>query len=380
MTCNIRNCRNDEIDAGGGHPNAVVGCPTGYEHTGWKKFERGWGKDSDFIRRCTRTISGSALKCASGQRDKLVCPNKYCKHTTPESISYMIDYCKSGNRIFDNYDCKKWGMRGEEVVDGVIKYSSVAAAFKGVLKDKCSNVTNLKKPQCQEFCRSNPGQCPKIIDFCSIHPTDPLCSCLNSPLNDLTGARAPPASCFDNACMQTGYHSTNMERVSKNCPNVIDCKQIIDVQPGAILSNVKIKQTCKMAIAKDLTEKQSAVTTARQAAANREAERRAKELADAHAAQRTRNNAKYLEDTPAWQQKYDSAVSTGIGKKVANKINSVVPNTGLVLGGVDVDEVKPLLVLLIMIIILVLVSIPDEPGPAYRTPGPAYRTPGPAYY
>jgi hypothetical protein len=292
----------------------------------------------------------------------------------------MIDYCKSGNRIFDNYDCKKWGMRGEEVVDGVIKYSSVAAAFKGVLKDKCSNVTNLKKPQCQEFCRSNPGQCPKIIDFCSIHPTDPLCSCLNSPLNDLTGARAPPASCFDNACMQTGYHSTNMERVSKNCPNVIDCKQIIDVQPGAILSNVKIKQTCKMAIAKDLTEKQSAVTTARQAAANREAERRAKELADAHAAQRTRNNAKYLEDTPAWQQKYDSAVSTGIGKKVANKINSVVPNTGLVLGGVDVDEVKPLLVLLIMIIILVLVSIPDEPGPAYRTPGPAYRTPGPAYY
>jgi hypothetical protein len=173
-----------------------------------------------------------------------------------------------------------------------------------------------------------------------------------------------------------------MERVSKNCPNVIDCRQIIDVQPGAILANVAIKQTCKMDIAKDLEEKESAATTALQAAADREDERRAKELADAHIAQRIRNDAKYLEDTPAWRQKYDSVISTGIGKKVADSINGAVPNTGLMLGGVDVDEVKPLLVLLIIIIVLVIMSIPKEPetpsayGPSAYEPS-AY---GPSAY
>lgn len=154
-----------------------------------------------------------------------------------------------------------------------------------------------------------------------------------------------------------------MERISKNCPNYINCKQIIDAQQGAVLNNVNIRQKCAVEIAKDQTEKQAAAAAAAQEAADRESARRAKELADAQAAQRAKERAIYLAETPVWQQKYDSAVSTGIGKSVADSINSVVPDTGIVLGGVEVDDVKPLLVLLIMIIVLVLLSTSEEPEP-----------------
>lgn len=362
--CGTSSCRNDALDTGTDMDGVdLIGCNPGYTFTGWEKFKRTWPMADQYLRICTRNISGTPLQCASGQRDSMVCPNDYCKHTSPASISYMIDYCKIGDRIFEDYDCKKWGGYQQ-------------AAFKGVLKNKCNNVTNLKNPQCQEFCRSNPGQCPTVIDFCSIHPTDPLCSCLKSPLNTITGEGAPPVSCFDNNCIETGYHSTSMERVSKNCPAYINCKMIINAQQGAVLNNVNIQQKCAIEIAKDQTERQSAEAAAMRATADREAARRAKELADAQTAQRDKARAKYLADTPTWKQKYDSVVSVGIGKKVADTINSAVPNTGVVIGGVEVDEVKPLLVLLIMIIVLVLLSTSDELGSGDYVPG-AY---GPEFY
>ena len=346
--CGTSICRTDDQETGTHHNvSKLIRCPDGYAWVGYKQFKKKLAKNTN-LRACERVISGSTLKCASGQLTDMVCPNKYCQHTAPESISYMNDYCTTGDRIFDDPDCKFWG--------GKQKY-----AFERVLKDKCNNVTNLQKTQCQEFCRSNPGQCPTVIDFCSIHPNDPLCSCLNSPLNDIKGEGAPPVSCFDNKCTETGYMSTNMKRISSSCPNYINCKQIIDFQDGAVLDNVKIQQQCKLEISEDRKKKQIAASSTDPL--------KKKQIAA--------SSTDPLKKKPKWLRKYDKAISTGIGKKVADKINNTVPDTGLVVGGVDMDEVKPLLVLLIMIIVLVLMSMSKDLGSGAPS---AYIPPRPMYY
>jgi hypothetical protein len=149
----------------------------------------------------------------------------------------MINYCKTGNRIFEDIDCKSWSKFQPEL-------------FKSTLKESCSNITNLSHPMCKRFCQNNPGQCPSMPDYCALNPDDPICACINSPLNELTGDGAPPAACFDNECMLHGYQSENMVRVSKNCPTFIDCRQIITAAGSAALDNVNIQQKCSAEIKK----------------------------------------------------------------------------------------------------------------------------------
>jgi hypothetical protein len=331
--CGRDSCRDDDKDVGADKDvSDLRGCNAGYTSIGYRKFDRKRPFKDQFLRICSRNISGSTLKCASGQRDSLTCANKYCRHSSPASIPYMINYCVAGGRIFTSHDCKVWGGYQKD-------------AYTAVLKDKCNNVTNLKKPQCQEYCRSNPGQCPIVVDFCSIHPTDPLCSCLKSPLNEITGSGAPPASCFDNNCMQTGYHSTNMVRVSKNCPNYIDCKQIITAQKGAILNNVNIQQKCSIEIAKDLKDKKTKTPE-------------------------TDNSS-----IPKWKKKYDELISIHPINKIAESINKNIPDTDYVIGGIDIDDIKPLILLFILIIILVVVLYSNSSNNTYGVNRAMYRPP-----
>jgi hypothetical protein len=294
-------------------------CPNGYmDDPPLQTYDQGLYADR-YMRRCKRKPTESDLKCASGQRTAIQCPNKYCRHSTPESISYMTDYCNKDNRIFDDPDCKKWG-----------EYQ--ASSFRSILKKKCT-VGNIKRPQCQEFCHSNPGECPHVAEFCSLHSTDPICSCLNSSLNDVKFTKSAPVACVDNKCISTGYKTAGMQRIiDSGCPSIIDCSQIINAGEGAILDHVDIQQNCSIDINNHKNKKKTNN--------NNNSQENIKDK---------KKSSNELSDTL-------ENISDNINSLIPDNINinSLIPDSDFSIGEIEIDKIKPLVLLFIIIIFVTI--------------------------
>ena len=358
--CGRWSCADHDGDNSGtdGDLNKIIRCPPNYLFVGWKRFDRGILRKDQYLRRCIRVATGSEMNCATGQVDSKICPNEYCTPNAPASIALMTKHCNEGNRIFDDSYCKKWKMEKP-------------TRFRDIIKSKCNMLGNINRLECQEFCRNNPGECPGLVDTCSVYPDNPLCTCLNSPLNEINMEGAPPAACFDNKCIGTGYMSSNMERVSKNCPNYINCKQMIHAEPGAVLNNVNIRQKCSVEIANDKKDKAKAAKKAAEdkaKAAKKAAEDKAKAAKKA-----AEDKAKALKRSkmPEWQKKYEDIVSKDPLKQIVDNINETVPDINFEISGVELDDVKPLLVLFLIIIVLIMVSNENmkeqQPVPYYNS-------------
>ena len=354
--CGTTACRDDDGDHGDTTiwTSELIKCPDGYSANGTKIFP--WGIDGYHLRKCIRQIPGNKLDCALGKYSASKCPNYFAKNQ-PESINYMNNYC-SGNRIVINDDCKEW----KDV--NLQAYTNKLARFCN------SHIDNVYKYQeCKTYCKDNPGKCENVMHrYCSLHKDDPLCGCINSPLNDLpVGSKGqPPATCFDNTCISFGYkpdaNARGVRRSNVNeCGDFMDCSQNINVSDKAFLDRVKISQNCILKKKEEYKKKayKEATEATEAAKKNRESELAAilaKEAAiKAEKARREleREKLKYLAETPVWKQKYDSIVSSGPLKNITDNINNTIPDTNLIVGGIEIDSIKPLLVLLFIIIVLI---------------------------
>lgn len=182
------------------------------------------------------------------------------------------------------------------------------------MKKECNKIGNIPKYACQEFCRTHPGQCPSVRDFCYSNPNNPLCKCINSPLNKYgAGEGMPPATCFDNQCANTGYKENSRYIGSPGVP----CPTYINASDGGVIENVNLQQKSSAEIAADRSDK----AKARVASEQREADRRAAEA-------KARARQHYLATTPVWKQKYDNVIENiPIAKSFANAVNQNVLDT-----------------------------------------------------
>jgi hypothetical protein len=56
-------------------------------------------------------------------------------------------------------------------------------------------------------------------------------------------------------------------------------------------------------------------------------------------------------------------VSSGPLKNISDNINNIIPDTNLKVGGVELDNVKPLLVLLFVIVVLIAMQYQSQQQP-----------------
>lgn len=92
----------------------------------------------------------------------------------------------------------------------------------------------------RDWCRTT-GDCDDAMeDYCLNNPDDPICGCLNSPLE------GGLAVCADEKCANRAAYRTRDMRDVK-CPSIIDCSQIIS-QVGNIntMTDLVQRQTCQL--------------------------------------------------------------------------------------------------------------------------------------
>jgi hypothetical protein len=164
------------------------------------------------------------------------------------------------------------------------------------------------------------------------------------------GGAGPPPSCFDPACVTSGYKEISQGPGinGEPCPNYIDCRQIINAS-DSVLNNVNVQQHCGAEI------------------------KQYKSQADANTAaqiDKIIDNKKVSLGIPGWKVKYDRVTDSGIGKKYADLVNSIIPDTEFgdttKVGGVPLNQIKPLIFLFVLILCVLILysnnSIPSITG------------------
>lgn len=351
--CGAQRCKtinsNSDLDARLIKGN-VKSCPSGY-NSSWQYYGAAVKK------KCSRQIKGDKLDCALNKYDAKYCPNGYCGADARESIEYMKKYC-SGANIVSKAGCKEWKDVNET------EYTKKLGEF-------CNNISSLENyAECRNYCVNKPGGCSVINSssggYCSLHKDDPICGCVNSPLNDLPPGKkgVPPATCFDNVCINSGYKPSTTARGLPGqdaCGDFMDCSQNINVSDGGLMERVRLSQVCLIQKKEELAKKKEGEAAA--AAANAERNRNS-ELAQILADEKAREavwaakqeriaREKYIRETPMWKQQYDGVVSSGAGKQIADAINNIIPTIDGKVAGVELNEIKPLIVLFFLLIILI---------------------------
>jgi hypothetical protein len=364
-------CGNSNTNADTGGPwykNEVINCPADYEW--WTRGKRhpvfgyqggdGWNRGANgsvWVKECVRIIKGDKLQCALGMFEDKHCENGFGKNK-PQSNLFMNLSCSGDNIVNKGFCSREWKNVNPA------EYNNKLGSFCG------NSVNNINKyPECKKYCFDNPGKCPAVHNnsggYCSLFKDDPLCGCVNSPLNDSAGRTdgQAPATCFDNVCTSQGYKTSPNYiggGIGSACPTFMKCSQNINITDQAYLERVNISQSCKVErAAADKKEADKAALGATLLAEKHRDSVLAATLAkeavfNSEKTTKVFNSEKrkYIADTPAWKLQYDSAISSGILKEVAEGVNSIVPNTKITLGGVEIDEIKPLILLFIIIIIL----------------------------
>ena len=351
----------------------TIAYPVGASPGDYHKYESGsW---TAFVRRCVRDVKYNRDECAIGEGTKEQCPTGMCSATSPASVQYMNSQCW-GAYIMNDARCTKWSIANKPAFDAVA--GTWCNSMRGLEEDPAA---------CKSWCLKNPGKCSIISNepgnYCALYPESSICGCINSPLNKLTagGKAAPPATCFDNVCMNNGYKPSPNARGLPGqdpCGDFMDCSQVVNIKDQAIVSRVKITQNC--VIEKNLAEAakkdQIAANAADKYARNRDSTLAKYEAEDtrAEAAIANRKAAyakeKYKQIVPSWKQTYDDVISEGIAKDVADAINDTVPDFSdiEISEGVELDDIKPLLVLIFLIIVLLFAT---GTGGTTATPGPS---------
>ena len=235
LWCNNALCRNNQLrDGAPTSKDRTVSCPKGYASVDYVSFKDGFS--IRFLRVCKRMITPgltTLLKCATNSNGSAECPNTMCNASMPDSVNYMNTYCDFGDRGFSDASCIQWKIANMD-------------AYNNFMNRKCSDVNNVGKQACKNYCLANPGKCNTVATFCVTNPDDPLCACINSSLNNLPGSASAPAVCFDNKCQTTGYKTQTMLDISKNCPSYteINCTQVLNSSDQSVMENSNLKQIC----------------------------------------------------------------------------------------------------------------------------------------
>lgn len=159
-------------------------------------------------------------------------PNVTCNPnyspSNPQCTSILQPICNYSDYIFSKSYCNEWGL------------ANPSLAFEAK-KNYCSSI-NLpfanSSPQCAQFVQSSSAQGKldtMMSKYCKNYPSDPLCSCINSPL--------PCPNKYDKNCIQNnGYLTYSM--INTNCPNVVNCNQFTNLSPGALALGTSEVQNC----------------------------------------------------------------------------------------------------------------------------------------
>lgn len=159
-------------------------------------------------------------------------PNETCNPnyspSNPQCTSILQPICDYNDHIFSKSYCKEWGL------------ANPSLGFEAK-KNYCSSL-NLpfanSSPQCAQFVQSSSAQGKldtMMTKYCKNYPSDPLCSCINSPL--------PCPNKFDKNCIQNnGYLTYSM--INTNCPNIMNCSQFTSLSPGAQAIATNVQQNC----------------------------------------------------------------------------------------------------------------------------------------
>lgn len=312
-----------------GDKRDLKSCPTDaygaeYEHDGYHKYPQAWPFDDVYRRVCVKkTIQPENWKllCALGKQPYKYCPDGWCAKNSAYAKEYMKSYCSATDRLFGDPYCKEWFEK---------RPTEKEAAY----VEKCNLLTNIGKPVCRTFCRNNPGKCDRIQIWCDLHPNDNLCGCYKSDLNKLDPP-APPASCFDNKCMQHGYMSKTMYDISNNCPNYIDCSQIIDISAPSVLQNVSVKQHCSIDETTNVTDEPASKPVVN--------------------SQNIDSDLLLNDEVHPIKKVYDQITAGEPIKTLADIIENNTPDTDLEIGNLKFNEIKLFVVLFIVIIFTIIV-------------------------
>lgn len=318
-------------------------CPS--EFNGAQYYQLGYKKYPQFLvadvfrRECGRkkdSTSNWQFNCAVERTDANKCPNDWCGPLANNSLNYMRDtYCK-GTNILNRPGCDEWG-----------RIQSVEPQYTAMLKRECNKIGNMTHQKCQTFCRNNPGECSSATMFCDAHPSDPLCTCLKSPLVQF-GPNAPP-ECFDDACKATGYRTRAMADVANAGCNYVNCNQILTAVGGGTIENVTLQQKCSNEI-KSLEEKKAEEAAAR---ARAEASQPKTLEEQARDAARGGTSGTFGIVEPAWKKQYKVVIRYEPLKTFVSIVNDNVPDTDIEIADIELDDIKPLIVFFILIIALI---------------------------
>lgn len=159
------------------------------------------------------------------------CDPKYRDRNGEACKSSMMNYCAQGTNIVSDAACVNWA--------NVYPKESKEVRLKSVAADP-TNANNVT--YCKSLANNGDSSCDQIyINYCSTHPADPLCSCINSKA--IVPGIVNPA-CIDKTCLTNGYITSSM--IASQCPDIITCNMQVNLQNSgfSLGSTVTNKQTC----------------------------------------------------------------------------------------------------------------------------------------
>lgn len=159
------------------------------------------------------------------------CDPKYRDRNGAACKTSMMNYCAQGTNIVSDASCVNWA--------NVYPKESKELRLRSVAADP-TNPSNVS--YCKSLANNGDSSCDQIyINYCSTHPADPLCSCINSKA--IVPGIVNPA-CIDKTCLTGGYITSAM--IASKCPDVITCNMQVNLQNSgfSLGSSVTNKQTC----------------------------------------------------------------------------------------------------------------------------------------
>ena len=191
---------------------------------------------------------GDHLKCClSGGptiNNKTTCDPRYRGLQTNDCFNHLRKYCE-GNDAFDD-NCTKWGASSDTALN----------TLNAAKKIYCNNISKFtKSSDCRAWCASSgKGECDEAANaYCAIHIHDPICNCINSPLDtpqcgdmDMTKYSSDVHEAVS-SCRNSGYWTSNMNTMvtEGRCPTIVECKQDWNVggSKNVLHNNIQV-QVC----------------------------------------------------------------------------------------------------------------------------------------
>jgi hypothetical protein len=209
-------------------------------------FNQGWAKDPEVMKSVTGLITPYFVgtdtelelyepwdvfktKCCVGDEslgDRIsLCGNYKNAMSSSQCNPSMTKYCGSDPKTLSDAKCQEWCV-------------SNPGGCNAVTKAMCNASENINSPHCQSWCKKT-GECDYgATSYCNSNPSDPMCTCITSPIKKYNPA------CIDSACISTGYIPQSMRTLP--CPNVVDCSTQLDLKAGGRTTalGTRIEQNC----------------------------------------------------------------------------------------------------------------------------------------